>query len=385
MPSRVLLARLWAVARRDGVLAGGLGGLTLIAGLVHGASWPEVVGGAALSLPLAWRSRWPLAMLGVSLLATVAYLALPGAFPAYVLPVLVAVYTAAVRGARQRTVAVAAALVPVAVAVVLVFSPDEGGPVRQSLQVVSQLWFALAVGEAVRSQRAFIGAMRERAERAEREHEHEAQRRVDEERVRIAREVHDVVAHSLATVSTQASVGVHVGHDEPERAVEVLEAIKEVSTSALQDLRYALGALREDADAPTAPTPGLHELPELVDRARSSGLSIVLRMEGSPAGLPAALQVAVYRIVQEGLTNVMRHASGAKALVRIAVTRREVAVDVTDDGAGGPTTPRTPGSGTGLIGMRERASALGGAFEAGQAAGGGFRVRAVLPLDEAHA
>jgi len=208
---------------------------------------------------------------------------------------------------------------------------------------------------------------------------------VDEERVRIAREVHDVVAHSLATVSTQASVGVHIGREEPERAVEVLQAIKEVSTSALQDLRYALGALREDADAPTGPTPSLQELPELVDRARSSGLSIVLRMEGSPAVLPAALQVAVYRIVQEGLTNVMRHAAGAKALVRIAVTGRQVEVDVTDDGAGGPTTPRVPGSGTGLVGMRERASALGGAFEAGRAAGGGFRVHAVLPLDEAPA
>lgn len=122
-----------------------------------------------------------------------------------------------------------------------------------------------------------------------------------------------------------------------------------------------------------------------MDRARSSGLSIVLRMEGSPAELPAALQVAVYRIVQEGLTNVMRHASGAKALVRIAVTRRQVEVDVTDDGVGGPTSPRTPGAGTGLVGMRERASALDGVFEAGRAVDGGFRVRAVLPLDEAPA
>ncbi|MBA2515834.1 MAG: two-component sensor histidine kinase, partial [Solirubrobacterales bacterium] len=310
MLSRVLLSRLWAVARRDDVFAGALGSLTLVAALVHGLPWPQVVAGVALSLPLGWRTRQPLAVLALVICGAVASLAFAGPFPAYVLPVTVATYTVAARGGRRRTLAVGAALVPVGIAVVLAFSPDEGGPVRQTLQVVSQLWFALAVGEAVRSQRAFIGAMRERAERAEHEHELEAQRRVDEERVRIAREVHDVVAHSLATVSTQASVGVHIGREEPERAVEVLQAIKEVSTSALQDLRYALGALREDADAPTGPTPSLQELPELVDRARSSGLSIVLRMEGSPAVLPAALQVAVYRIVQEGLTNVMRHAAG---------------------------------------------------------------------------
>lgn len=225
--------------------------------------------------------------------------------------------------------------------------------------------------------------MRERAERAEREHELEARRRVDEERMRIARDVHDVVAHSLATVSTQASVGVHVGREEPELAVEALHAIKEVSTGALDDLRYALGALRDDStDAPTGPTPSMRDLPELVGKARSSGLSVVLRMEGSLAALPVALQVAVYRIVQEGLTNVMRHASGAQATVRIAVANQQVQVDVINDGAGKPTASSGAGTQSGLIGMRERASAVGGAFEAGPATGGGFGVRAVLPLDE---
>lgn len=257
------------------------------------------------------------------------YLTLADPSPAFVPSVTVALYTVAAHGERRRTLAVAAAMVPSVAAVVVLFSPDDGGLLRQLLDLVAQLGFALAVGEAVRSQ------------------------------------------------------GVHVGREEPERAVEALQAIKQVSTGALDDLRYALGALRDDStDAPTGPTPSMRDLPELVGKARSSGLSVVLRMEGSLAALPVALQVAVYRIVQEGLTNVMRHASGAQATVRIAVANQQVQVDVINDGAGKPTASSGAGTQSGLIGMRERASAVGGAFEAGPATGGGFGVRAVLPLDE---
>lgn len=373
--------------RHDAVLAGALGALILMGGLARHFGWIEAIAAAAACLPLAWRSRWPLAVLGAVVAVALAHLTFANPFPAFVLPLAIAVYTVAARGSRRRTLVVGAALVPTAIAIVLLFSPDDGSDLRQTFEIISQFGFVLAVGEAVRSQRALFGAMRERAERAERDHEIEARRRVDEERMRIARDVHDVVAHSLATVSTQAAVGVYVGRDDPERAVEALQAIKQVSTSALHDLRSALGTLREDSSgAPTRPAPTLHELADLVATARSAGLGVVLRMEGSPAGLPTTAQLAVYRIVQEGLTNVMRHAgAGTQTTVRIVVTSRQVEVEVRDDGSGRPATARPPGSGSGLIGMRERAAALGGTFEAGPTAGGGFRVRAVIGLEEAPA
>jgi signal transduction histidine kinase len=368
--------------RSDVTLAVVVGVVVAAVFLAEGATWAEAVGGVMLCAPLAWRRRSPLGVLGLVACGVPVYLALADPSPALVPPVLVALYTVAAHGSRRRTVAVAAGLAPYVIAIVVLFSPEEGSDLRQILQFMSQFGFALAVGEAVRSQRAFIAAIRERAERAERERELEARRRVGEERVRIARDVHDVVAHSIATISTQASVGVHVGRDEPARAVEVLESIKAVSAQALHDLRHALGVLRDESgDGPTDPTPSVHDVPGLVQRARDSGLSVVLRMEGSSAALPTALQVAIYRIVQEGLTNVMRHASGAQATVRVAVGGHRVEVDVTDDGGGAPTASSDSGSGSGLVGMRQRASAMGGELEAGREADGGFRVRAVLPLD----
>lgn len=163
----------------------------------------------------------------------------------------------------------------------------------------------------------------------------------------------------------------------------MLESIKDVSSEALDDLRHALGALRDDdSSAPTAPTSSMRDVPGLVDRARVSGLPVVLRLEGSHTALPAPAQATVFRIVQEGLTNVMRHAHGAQATVRVAVKRRGVEVDVINDGSGSPTVSSASTPGSGLIGMRERAAALGGEFEAGSVAGGGFHVRVALPLEE---
>lgn len=185
---------------------------------------------------------------------SVAYLWWANAGPFYVAPLAVGLYAVAIHGTRWRTLAVGAALIPYSVAVVILFSPDNGPTGVQVRELLSQLGFALAAGEAVRSRRALIGALRQRAEQAELTSELEAQRRVDAERARIAREVHDVVAHSLATISTQAAVGVHLSRRNSENGVEVLESIKDVSTEALDDLRHALGALRDDdSSAPTAP------------------------------------------------------------------------------------------------------------------------------------
>jgi len=371
------------LVKHDAVLAGALGATMFVACLAHDYGLAPALGGAVLCAPLAWRSRRPSWVLAAVALGSVAYLWWAHTGPFYVAPLAVGLYAFAIHGTRWRTLAVGGGVVPYSVAVVLLFSPDNRSVLAQVPELLSQLGFALAVGEAVRSGRALIGAFRQRAEQAELTSELEAQRRVDAERVRIAREVHDVVAHSLATISTQAAVGVHLSRRNGDRGVEVLESIRDVSNEALDDLRHALGALREEASsAPTAPTSSMRDLPGLVDRARESGLPVVLRLEGSHTGLPAPVQATVFRIVQEGLTNVMRHAHGAHATVRVAVKRRGVEVDVTNDGAGSPTASSSPTPGSGLVGMRERAAALGGAFEAGRVAGGGFHVRVLLPLDE---
>jgi signal transduction histidine kinase len=364
-------------------LAGLVGLLVVVGSVWNGSTAVGVLVGAGLCAPLVWRRRAPLATLGILACGSLLYLAMGDPSPGFVPPAMVALYTVAAWGSRARTLAVAAGLLPYVAVIVFVFSLDEGGNVAQLVETLSQLGMALAVGEAVRSQRAFVAAVRDRAERAAHEHELETRQRLGEERVRIARDVHDVVAHSIATISTQASVGVHVGREEPARAVEVLESIKTVSAEALHDLRYALGVLRDASGvAPVAPTPSMDDLPALVQRARDSGLVVELRMEGAHATLSAATQVAVYRIVQEGLTNVMRHAAGARVTVRVAVRDQEIEVEVSDDGAGEPSASSGADPGSGLVGMRERASAMGGELQAGRDAHGGFRVRARLPMDQ---
>jgi len=372
----------FSFARRDETLAVSLGLVLFGISLLLGFSALKSAACGALAVPLWWRRRWPMAVLVVVTCAIVAYLTLNDPSPLWRPPLLVALYTVAAHGWRGRTLAVAASIPVASVALVALYSPEEGTYLGQVLEILSQLGFALAVGEAVRSQRLSIAAKRERAERAEHDRELEARRRVDEERVRIAREVHDVIAHSIATINTQASVGVHVGRQEPERAVEVLESIKRISVQALHDLRHALGALREAADdGQTAPTAQLKDVTELVQQARDSGLSVTLRMVGPLAALPSAVQTTSYRIVQEGLTNVMRHANGAHATVLISVDGKDMVIDVSDNGKGRPTATSRLGSQMGLVGLQERASAMGGDLHAGRDEDGGFRVHVTLPLE----
>lgn len=370
-------------ARRDPLLAAALAVAVLVVSKLDGFSWLEAAGGAAVYIPLAVRTRWPLPVLAAVAGGAVAYVALAAEVsPAFTGSIMVALYTVGLHGTRRRALAVTAAIVPSTIVVVLLFSPEQESTLGQIVGDLSQFGFALAVGEARRSRREAIEAIHDRAERSAHERELEARRRAEEERVRIARDVHDVVAHSIATISTQAAVGAHVGREEPERALDALESIKQVSNRALQDLRHALAALRDPGEAgPAHPTPAVDGVPELVDQARDAGVRVELRMEGAPAELPSGLQVAVYRIVQEGLTNVMRHASGSRAVVRVAVLADEVAVEVANDGGGTPTQSSQAGSHSGLVGMHERASALGGSIQSGAQLDGGFRVRAVLPVD----
>jgi signal transduction histidine kinase len=261
-----------------------------------------------------------------------------------------------------------------------------GGPLpwyaQENLGIFAWTGIGATAGDAVRSRRAFIHAIRERAERAERTREEEARRRVAEERLRIARDLHDVVAHHIALVNVQAGVAAHVMDKRPDQAKEALAHVREASRSALNELRATVGLLRQsgDPEAPTEPAPGLDRLEELVGTFRSAGLHVEVARADNGTTLPAAVGLAAYRVIQEALTNVQKHAgTEAKAEVSIVRVGPNIEITVLDNGAGEDHDPQTVG-GHGLLGMRERVTALRGTLTTGPRYGGGFRVHAILPV-----
>ncbi|GHI08296.1 histidine kinase [Streptomyces cellostaticus] len=261
-----------------------------------------------------------------------------------------------------------------------------GGPLpwyaQENLGVLAWTGIGATAGDAVRSRRAVVQAIRERAERAERTREEEARRRVAEERLRIARDLHDVVAHHIALVNVQAGVAAHVMDKRPDQAKEALAHVREASRSALNELRATVGLLRQsgDPEAPTEPAPGLSRLEELAGTFRSAGLPVEVARADHGTELPAAVDLAAYRIVQEALTNAQKHAGpDAKAEVSVVRVGPHIEVTVLDDGAGAGGEPGA-GGGHGLLGMRERVTAVGGTLTTGPRYGGGFRVHAILPV-----
>ncbi|BCL19975.1 sensor histidine kinase [Streptomyces tuirus] len=253
---------------------------------------------------------------------------------------------------------------------------------QENLGIFAWTGIGATAGDAVRSRRAFVQAIRERAERAERTREEEARRRVAEERLRIARDLHDVVAHHIALVNVQAGVAAHVMDKRPDQAKEALAHVREASRSALNELRATVGLLRQsgDPEAPTEPAPGLDRLDELAGTFRSAGLHVEVARADQGTTLPAAVDLAAYRIIQEALTNVQKHAGyQAKAEVSVVRVGPNIEITVLDDGSGENET-QDDGGGHGLLGMRERVSALRGTLTTGPRYGGGFRVHAILPL-----
>ena len=357
-----------------------------------------VLGASALVL----RRRGPVTVLLGTGAVTVVEL-ITGDPPApVVISAVIALYTVAARTDRPTTWRLGLATMTVLTAVAMCFGP---GPwyAQENLAIFAWTGMAGAAGDAVRSRRAFVDAIRERAERAERTREEEARRRVAEERLRIARDLHDVVAHHIALVNVQAGVAAHVMDKRPDQAKEALAHVREASRSALGELRATVGLLRQsgDPEAPTEPAPGLGHLDALLDTFRNAGLTVEFVDDRAvPPGatpvtdrpvprFPAAVDLAAYRIVQEALTNVQKHAgSGARAevsVVRLPLRAPStVEITVLDDGAatGGPVEPGD-GGGHGLLGMRERVIALGGTLSAGPRHGGGFRVQAILPVGSA--
>jgi signal transduction histidine kinase len=242
---------------------------------------------------------------------------------------------------------------------------------------------ALLLGGSVRGRGAERAAMEERARHLAETREEEARRRVAEERVRIARDLHDSIAHRLAGFSVQAGVGAHVLDERPEDARAALLAIKQASGDALTELRATLGMLRSGEVAPREPAAGLDRLPSLVDSSRAVGLPVDVVIEGDVGPLPPAVDLVAFRIVQESLTNVIRHAGPARATVAVRRSDGAVEIEVTDDGRGavnGHGGADRGGGGHGLAGMRERVALLGGELDAGTRHSGGYRVQARLPL-----
>ncbi|MFD1150040.1 sensor histidine kinase [Saccharothrix hoggarensis] len=360
---------------RDWAIAACVAATLLVAGLSGNRPADVDLLGCALlvaaGLALVARRRAPVPVLAVTGLCSVGYQALGFDVPAVAF--LFAVYAAVREG--HRVVTIVAAVAVLAALPLAALALPVGTPVREALArargALELAWLvaAGAAGEALRQ-------AERRADEAERTREETARRRADEERLHIARELHDSLTHQISIIKVQAGVAVHLARKRGEQVPEALLAIQEAGREAARELRATLEALRDDGKTPPH---GLAHVPALVERARTTGLDATLTIDGPPHDVPAAVDRTAYRIVQESLTNIARHASAATASVRIDYRPGALAIRVDDDGKAAPDTATTPG--VGLLGMRERVTALGGRLRAEPRREGGFTVHAELPVD----
>jgi signal transduction histidine kinase len=338
-------------------------------------------------LALAVRRQWPVPVLAVAALASIVYFTLDFPDGPGWLALFVALYTVTARGDGRRTLVIAGGAIAV-LAVVWLFAARDIEP----RDAIGWVFFRIgasvmsaALGESVRSRRVIATEAIERAELAERTRDEEARARVDAERLRIAREVHDTVAHAIAIINVQSGVTAHVLDKRPERARETLKAIEQTSAQALQEMRTILGVLRDD-DNGRVPHPGLGQIDELTAKAREAGLDIKLEMASPPEPLASAVGSAAYRILQEAITNVIRHVGPTRVTVSLEYDGDALEVRVLDEGSRDTALPagsgpgRSAEPGRGILGMRERCELLGGELDAGPVPGGGFAVTARLPL-----
>ena len=344
-----------------------------VEGLLLGAGSPGVVIALALltALPLAWSSAAPLPALLGTTGGLLVCLAVFQPYDVATAVLAVALYRVASLGDRRRSVLVGTAAAALVVSITIVVSDSVAANAAIRLGVIIG---ALVIGDTVRSRRELREARDERDRRIAQEREQESLRRLADERLRIARELHDTIAHALVAINVSAGVAAHLRGDD-----DVLTEIMTVSEQALEDLRSTLGLLREtDEPAPTAPTLDLASLAQLVDRVNAAGIQTDTDVELNGHALPLAVGQAGYRIAQEALTNVMRHAPASHASVVLRVDTDALVIDVTNDGVVDPAAPATTGHG--LRGMTERAAALGGKLSAGPTETGGWSVHARLPL-----
>jgi signal transduction histidine kinase len=336
----------------------------------------------ATTLPLVWRRRRPLAVGLTTGLATGVYgfahypdLAMPIAIGG-----VVGMYSVAAWGGRRA--ALLAGAVAAVVVVVVMAVPRTDADVVDAAFVSLSLAGAWVLGDRARVQRALAAELRERALRLERDRAEDARQAVASERARIARELHDVVAHHVSMMVVQAEAGPVAVATEPARAAGAFEAIAATGRQALVEMRRLLGVLRSDGDqVPSlAPQPGLAEVPSLVEQVGRAGLRVELVVEGAQVPLPAGVDLSAYRIVQEALTNAVKHGGPGRARVLVRYGEDDLRLRVVDEGRAGGPAPDDGRAGVGLVGMRERVHLFGGELHAGPGPGGGFTVDARLPI-----
>ncbi len=366
----------------------GLAMLSLVAAPFPGDRLgPGLLPAIVACAPIAALRRWPLPVLAVAAVAGAVIMAVSGiaSLPLAAMAGL-AVYFVALRGPRRvsipATVAVGAVLgVALLFAVLTARTTTPGIAVVMCFLPIVAAWFT---GDSVAARHRYVAGLAEQAERERAAEAWRAGRQIREERVRIARELHDVVAHTLAVITVQAGVGRRLAARDLEEAASTLESIETVSRTAQDELRVVLGLLRDEEAGAAAlvPMPRLADLKALAETVRASGVAVELRVSGTDRELSPALELSVYRVVQEALTNVVKHAPGARAVVDLAVSARDVSLEITDDGgAAGGARPAGPGTGHGIVGMRERIGAFGGWLVAEPLADRGFRVAGQVPAE----
>src|SRR5215213_4489755 len=333
------------------------------------------------TLPLAARRRFPGAVLVLCVATGLAFAAL--FMPPFFLgpAILVALYSVAAYGRRWVSLAGLAVAELGLAAVQLTPGRLERSAFLLFMGIIAVAWM---LGHFVGDRQVYAAQLEERTAELEQAREELARRAVVEERLRLARELHDVVAHAMSVIAVQSGVGAHVAASRPQEVGKALAAIEATSRAALEELRRLLGVLRQDSEpqASLTPVPGLADLDSLLAEVAKVGLAVRLRVEGTPSPLPPGVDLSAYRIVQEALTNVVKHAGPARAQVTIGYGDREVTVEIVDNGRGmaAPTDNGRAELGHGLIGMRERVQMFDGELQAGPRPGGGFRVAARLPL-----
>ncbi|WP_037681179.1 sensor histidine kinase [Streptomyces griseus] len=362
-----------------------------------GTDSPAAVGPIVvlLCLVIALRRRMPEKMLLLTIAVGAAQLMLDVATGAADFAMLVIVYTVAATGARWASrLALAVGLCAAALAHMR-WPNEHTGPLGNFAEVVfTTVPFALAwvLGDSIRTRRAYFAQLEERAARLEKEREAQAKVAVAAERARIARELHDVVAHNVSVMVVQADGAAYVLDAAPDQAKKALETISSTGRQALAEMRRLLGVLRtgeHQEGGEYVPQPDVEQIDDLVEQCRTSGLPVDFRIEGTPRPLPSGVELTAYRIVQEALTNTRKHGGpNAGASVRLVYFDDGLGLLVEDDGKGAPhelyEEGGADGRGHGLIGMRERVGMVGGTLDAGPRPGGGFRISALLPLKPAH-
>jgi signal transduction histidine kinase len=336
-------------------------------------------------LALLARSRYPRAVLAFVFTVTAVYAAIGYPAGPVFLSLIVAFAVVVNRGYRGLGIACIVSGWVLFLCLPWALGTGARPTLPEAIGLAAWLLVLLAVTEVVRSRR-------DRAAAVHRSLQQEGLRKAEEERLRIARELHDVLAHNISLINVQSGVALHLLDERPEQARTALTIINEASADALREIRSVLGALRRvDEELPRRPAASLELLPELVSRSVNAGVEVDVQIDGEPRPLPSDVDLAAYRILQESLTNVSRHAGAGQATVSVRYGDRELALEVDDDGcasgSGDGTAGRSvdgdAGTGNGIVGMRERAAALGGDLEAGPRPGGGFRVRARIPLGAA--